>query len=237
MNCIKNRSMANSASSSIIEDLKGDQSWRIFRIISEFTEGFDELSGLCDAISIFGSARLTPDNFYYQKTVELAELLSKEGFAIISGGGPGIMEAANKGAHLQDQLSIGLNIELPMEQKPNPYQSLSLNFRYFFVRKVMFVRYSMGYVCMPGGFGTLDEFFEALTLMQTHKAYPLPLVLFGTDFWNGLMDWLTSKMIEYGTISPEDLDLITVTDDPQKVVDIMVAHREWKNKQRHHPTP
>ena len=237
MNCIKNRSMANSASSSIIEDLKGDQSWRIFRIISEFTEGFDELSGLCDAISIFGSARLTPDNFYYQKTVELAELLSKEGFAIISGGGPGIMEAANKGAHLQDQLSIGLNIELPMEQKPNPYQHLALNFRYFFVRKVMFVRYSMGYVCMPGGFGTLDEFFEALTLMQTHKAYPLPLVLFGTDFWNGLMDWLTSKMIEYGTISPEDLDLITVTDDPQKVVDIMVAHREWKNKQRHHPTP
>ena len=237
MNCIKNRSMANSASSSIIEDLKGDQSWRIFRIISEFTEGFDELSGLCDAISIFGSARLTPDNFYYQKTVELAELLSKEGFAIISGGGPGIMEAANKGAHMQDQLSIGLNIELPMEQKPNPYQSLSLNFRYFFVRKVMFVRYSMGYVCMPGGFGTLDEFFEALTLMQTHKAYPLPLVLFGTDFWNGLMDWLTSKMIEYGTISPEDLNLITVTDDPQKVVDIMVAHREWKNKQRHHPTP
>lgn len=237
MSCIKNRSLSGSDSSTVIEDLKGDQSWRIFRIISEFTEGFDELSGLCDAISIFGSARLTPDSFYYQKTVELAELLSNEGFAIISGGGPGIMEAANKGAHLQDQLSIGLNIELPMEQKPNPYQSLSLNFRYFFVRKVMFVRYSMGYVCMPGGFGTLDEFFEALTLMQTLKAYPLPLVLFGTDFWNGLMDWLKSKMIEYGTISPEDLDLITVTDDPQKVVEIMVAHREWKNKQRHHPTP
>jgi len=237
MSCINNRSLPGSGSSNIIEDLKGDQSWRIFRIISEFTEGFDELSGLCDAISIFGSARLTPDSFYYQKTVELAELLSKEGFAIISGGGPGIMEAANKGAHLQDQLSIGLNIELPMEQKPNPYQSLSLNFRYFFVRKVMFVRYSMGYVCMPGGFGTLDEFFEALTLMQTLKAYPLPLVLFGTDFWNGLMDWLTSRLIEYGTISPEDLDLITVTDDPQEVIDIMVAHRDWKNQKRHHPTP
>ena len=236
MSCIKNRSTSATESSTIIEDLKGDQSWRIFRIISEFTEGFDELSGLCDAISIFGSARLTPDNFYYQKTVELAELLSKQGFAIISGGGPGIMEAANKGAHLQDQPSIGLNIELPMEQKPNPYQNLSLNFRYFFVRKVMFVRYSMGYVCMPGGFGTLDEFFEALTLMQTHKAYPLPLVLFGTDFWNGLIGWLKSKMIEYGTISPEDLDLITITDDPQKVVDIMVAHREWKNQKRH-PTP
>lgn len=236
MTCIKNRSTGASASPSIIDDLKGDQSWRIFRIISEFTEGFDELSGLCDAISIFGSARLARDSFYYLKTVELAEMLSKEGFAIISGGGPGVMEAANKGAHLQDQPSIGLNIELPMEQKPNPYQNLSLNFRYFFVRKVMFVRYSIGYVCMPGGFGTLDEFFEALTLMQTHKAYPLPLVLYGSDFWNGLMDWLKGKLIEYGTISPEDLELITVTDDPQRVVDIMVAHREWKNRQRH-PTP
>jgi len=236
MNCIKNRFKSGTESSTIIEDLKGDQSWRIFRIISEFTEGFDELSGLCDAVSIFGSARLTPDHFYYQKTVELAELLSQEGFAIISGGGPGVMEAANKGANIQDQPSIGLNIELPMEQKPNPYQNLSLNFRYFFVRKVMFVRYSMGYVCMPGGFGTLDEFFEALTLMQTHKAYPLPLVLFGTDFWSGLMDWLKIKLIEYGTISPEDLDLITITDDPHQVVDIMVAHREWKNQKRH-PTP
>lgn len=238
MACINNRTTVSSASSSIIDDLKGDQSWRIFRIISEFTEGFDELSGLCDAISIFGSARLPAEHFYYQKTVELAELLSKEGFAIISGGGPGVMEAANKGAHLQNQTSIGLNIELPMEQKANPYQSLSLNFRYFFVRKVMFVRYSMGYVCMPGGFGTLDEFFEALTLMQTHKAYPLPLVLFGSDFWGGLMDWLRHKMLEYGTISVEDLNLITVTDDPQQVVNIMSAHREWKNKQRHlHPTP
>lgn len=236
MNCINNRSTSPSSASSFIDDLKGDQSWRIFRIISEFTEGFDELSGLCDAISIFGSARLEPDHFYYQKTVELAELLSKEGFAIISGGGPGIMEAANKGAQLQNQPSIGLNIELPMEQKPNPYQSHSLNFRYFFVRKVMFVRYSMGYVCMPGGFGTLDEFFEALTLMQTHKIYPLPLVLFGSDFWSGLMDWLTEKMLEYRTISKEDLALITVTDDPHEVVRIMALHRYWKDQQRH-PTP
>ncbi|OAI02901.1 TIGR00730 family Rossman fold protein [Methylomonas methanica] len=232
MSCIKNRRADGSMSSSIIDDLKGDQSWRIFRIISEFTEGFDELSGLCDAISIFGSARLPPEHFYYQKTVELAEMLSKEGFAVISGGGPGVMEAANKGAILHDQPSIGLNIELPMEQKPNPYQNISLNFRYFFVRKVMFVRYSIGYVCMPGGFGTLDEFFEALTLMQTHKIYPIPLVLFGTDFWSGLMDWMKAKMMEYGTISEEDLALITVTDDPQKVVDIMVAHREWKDLQR-----
>lgn len=232
MSCIKNRRADGSTSSSIIDDLKGDQSWRIFRIISEFTEGFDELSGLCDAISIFGSARLPPEHFYYQKTVELAEMLSKEGFAVISGGGPGVMEAANKGAILHDQPSIGLNIELPMEQKPNPYQNISLNFRYFFVRKVMFVRYSIGYVCMPGGFGTLDEFFEALTLMQTHKIYPIPLVLFGTDFWSGLMGWMKTKMLEYGTISEEDLALITVTDDPQKVVDIMIAHREWKDLQR-----
>lgn len=226
------KSRRGSGGRSIIDDLKGDQSWRIFRIISEFTEGFDELSDLGDAISIFGSARLGVEHPYYQKTVELAELLSKEGFAIISGGGPGVMEAANKGAHIQEQPSIGLNIELPMEQKPNPYQNLSLNFRYFFVRKVMFVRYSMGYVCMPGGFGTLDEFFEALTLMQTHKIYPIPLVLFGSDFWGGLGEWMKAKMVEYGTIAIEEMDLITVTDDPHEVVRIMTKHRQWKNRQR-----
>ncbi|MBE0437576.1 MAG: TIGR00730 family Rossman fold protein [Methylomicrobium sp.] len=217
---------------SIIDDVKGDQSWRIFRIISEFTEGFDRLSGLSDAISIFGSARIQPDHHYYLKTVEIAELLGQHNFAVISGGGPGIMEAANKGAKSQKPPAVGLNIELPMEQHPNPYQDISLNFRYFFVRKVMFVRHSMGYVCMPGGFGTLDEFFESLTLMQTHKIYPLPLVLFGSDYWQGLMDWVRTTMIEYGTISEEDLNFITLTDDPQKVVDIMVRHREWKNQQR-----
>lgn len=216
----------------IIDDFKGDQSWRIFRIISEFTQGFGELSVVKDAISIFGSARLKPDHPYYLKAVELSTLLSQNGFAIISGGGPGIMEAANKGAYQENQLSVGLNIELPMEQSPNPYQDISLDFRYFFVRKVMFVRYSMGYVCMPGGFGTLDEFFEALTLMQTHKIYPLPLVLFGTDFWGGLMDWIKSTLISYETISEEDLDLIKVTDDPQEVLEVMLAHRRWKNEQR-----
>lgn len=164
----------------------------------------------------------------------MAELLGQHDFAVISGGGPGIMEAANKGAHLQKQPSIGLNIELPMEQTPNPYQDLSLGFRYFFVRKVMFVRYSMGYVCMPGGFGTLDEFFESLTLLQTHKIYPIPLVLFGTEFWQGLVDWIKTTLIEYQTISEKDLDLITITDDPQKVLDIMIRHREWKKTQRSH---
>lgn len=221
-----------STTASIIDDVKGDQSWRIFRIISEFTDGFERLAIIKDGISIFGSARLAPDHPYYLKTVELSTLLSKNGFSIISGGGPGIMEAANKGAYQQDQLSVGLNIELPMEQKPNPYQDISLDFRYFFVRKVMFVRYSMGYICMPGGFGTLDEFFEALTLMQTHKIYPLPLVLFGTDFWGGLMDWIRTKLIAYQTIGEEDLNLIKITDDPEEVLEFMLEHRKWKNKQR-----
>ncbi len=217
--------------SSIIEDLKGDQSWRIFRIISEFTEGFEKLSEVHDAISIFGSARLKPDDPYYLKTMELSTLLSQNGFAIITGGGPGVMEAANRGAYEHDQLSIGLNIELPMEQSPNPYQDISLDFRYFFVRKVMFVRYSMGYVCMPGGFGTLDEFFEALTLMQTNKIYPLPLVLFGKHFWEGLMDWIKTTLVEYETISKEDVNLIKITDDPEEVLEIMQAHRKWKSEQ------
>lgn len=225
MNCTNNRH-------NNIEDLKEAQSWRIFRIISEFTEGFDQLSGVCDAVSIFGSARLAPEHAYYQKTVQLAELLAKNDFAIISGGGPGIMEAANKGAYIQKHLSIGLNISLPKEQSPNPYQDISLDFRYFFVRKVMFVKYSMGYVCMPGGFGTLDEFFEALTLRQTDKIYPLPIILFGTEFWQGLVDWMKSTLVEYKTISKEDLDLITITDDPEEVVQIMLRHREWKQQQR-----
>lgn len=220
--------------SSIIEDLKGDQSWRIFRIISEFTEGFEKLSEVKEAVSIFGSARLKPDHPYYIKSVELATLLSQNDFAIITGGGPGVMEAANKGAFEENQLSIGLNIELPMEQRPNPYQDISLDFRYFFVRKVMFVRYSMGYVCMPGGFGTLDEFFEALTLMQTNKIYPLPLVLFGTHFWGGLMDWIKTTLVEYETISREDVQLIKVTDDIHEVLDIMVSHRKWKSEQSDH---
>jgi len=225
MNCTNNHQ-------NNIEDLKEAQSWRIFRIISEFTEGFDQLSGLCDAVSIFGSARLEPEHAYYQKTVELAKLLAKNEFAIISGGGPGIMEAANKGAYIQKQLSIGLNISLPKEQSPNPYQDISLDFRYFFVRKVMFVKYSMGYICMPGGFGTLDEFFEALTLRQTDKIYPLPIILFGTDFWQGLLEWMKSTLVEYKTISKQDLDLITLTDDPEEVLQIMLRHREWKQQQR-----
>ena len=211
---------------SVVGDFKADQYWRILRITSEFSEGFEHLSDLPATVSFFGSARLTADSYYYQQAVTMAEQLCQQGFAIMSGGGPGIMEAANKGASLQNQPSIGLNIELPMEQTPNPYQNRSLTFRYFFVRKVMFVRYSIGYVCMPGGFGTLDEFFEALTLMQTHKTIPMPLVLFGTDFWGGLVDWIKDRMLAYGTIGQEDINLITLTDDPQQVVNIMLLHRQ-----------
>jgi len=214
----------------VIEDLKGDESWRMFRIISEFTEGFDKLSDIGFAVSIFGSSRLKPGTEYYQNAHEIAGLLAQHGYTVITGGGPGIMEAANKGAAEQGKLSIGLNIELPQEQKPNPYQNMSLEFRYFFARKVMFVKHSMGYVCMPGGFGTLDEFFEALTLMQTLKIHPLPLVLFGTAYWDGLLQWINDAMLKYEAISEHELNFITVTDEPQEVLVTMNRHREWKER-------
>ena len=220
----------------MIEDFKGDEAWRMFRIISEFTEGFDKLSRIDCAVSIFGSARLQPGNPFYRQAEEIARRLAAEGFSIVTGGGPGIMAAANKGATDTDVpgavKSIGLNISLPQEQQPNPFQNLSLEYRYFFVRKVMFVKHSMGYVCMPGGFGTLDEFFEALTLMQTMKIYPMPLVLFGSDFWQGLLDWLRGSLLPAGTISEGDFDYITVTDNIDEIVAIMVEHRDWKNEMR-----
>jgi len=215
----------------MIEDLKGPEAWRIFRIISEFTEGIDKLSPMDFAITVFGSARLRPDDPYYEAARKIAKGLAEEDFNVITGGGPGIMEAANLGASEGKSHSVGLNIDLPGEQKPNSYQNVSLQFRYFFVRKVMFVKQSMGYVCMPGGFGTLDEFFEALTLMQTHKIHPLPLVLFGTDFWQGLLEWSRTTLLETGMVSTEDLELVTITDDEQQVIDIMCRHRAWKRKQ------
>lgn len=218
----------------LIDDFKGDESWRMFRIVSEFTEGIDKLADLGYAISIFGSARLKSDNIYYQKAVDIARSLANEEFSVITGGGPGIMEAANKGAFNGKVKSVGLNINLPLEQKPNTYQNISLDYRYFFVRKVMFVKHSMGYVIMPGGFGTLDEFFEALTLMQTEKIFPMPLILFGVEFWQGLIDWLKSTMLENGTISKEDFHFITITDDIDEVVSTMVKHREWKKSKIHH---
>lgn len=214
----------------MIEDFKGDESWRLFRILAEFTEGIDTLSNLGFAISIFGSARIQPDHEYYQKTVQLSKRLAEEGFSVITGGGPGIMEAGNKGAMEGSGDSVGLNIELPMEQKPNDFQNITLNYRYFFARKVMFVKHSMGYICMPGGFGTFDEFFEALTLVQTEKIYPMPIVLFGSDFWTGLLEWVKTQPLKLGLISATDLDLLTVTDDIEEVVSIMSNHRQFKQK-------
>jgi len=202
----------------------------MFRIISEFTEGFDKLSDLGWAVAIFGSARLPAEDPFYRTTEALAAALAAEGCSVITGGGGGIMEAANKGAFAAGVQSVGLNIQLPDEQAPNPYQSRALSYRYFFARKVTFVKYSMGYVCMPGGFGTLDEFFEALTLIQTHKVYPFPLVLFGSEFWGGLLDWLRSSMIPHGTIDQAELEWITVTDDIAEVVAVMAEHRDWKRK-------
>jgi uncharacterized protein (TIGR00730 family) len=214
----------------MIEDFKGDESWRLFRILSEFTEGIDTLSDLGFAVSIFGSARIQPDSPYYMQTIELANKLAKEDFSIITGGGPGIMEAGNKGAYDEQGKSVGLNIVLPKEQDPNPYQNITLNYRYFFARKVMFVKHSMGYVCMPGGFGTLDEFFEALTLVQTHKIYPMPLVLFGTKFWQGLLNWIKEQPLQERLISPEDMNLMHITDDIEEVVAIMLKHRIYKKE-------
>lgn len=212
----------------MVEDLKGKETWRLFRIMSEFIEGFDELSDIGPAVSIFGSARINQKNKYYKTCVKVADLLSKNGYTIITGGGPGIMEAANRGAVANGGTSVGLNITLPMEQKSNRYQTKSLNFRYFFARKVMFVKYAIGYVCMPGGFGTMDEFFEALTLIQTHKIYPFPLILFGSEYWTPLLEFMRTTMIKYKTIDDSDLALIRLTDDPMEVLDIINKHMDRK---------
>lgn len=214
----------------MIDNLKGDESWRMFRIISEFADGFDKLSDLGPAVSIFGSARLTEQSPYYHLTVSLAHKLAENEFAVISGGGPGIMEAANKGAQQAGGVSVGLNIELPKEQMANPYQTLPVEFRYFFTRKVMFVKHSMGYVCMPGGFGTLDETFEALTLLQTGRISKIPVILFGKSFWKGLVNWLSEQLIDNDLIEPLDLTLFTITDDIDEVVEILKQHRLKSHK-------
>ena len=195
--------------------------WRVFRIMGEFVEGFDELATLSRGIAVFGSARTRPDDPEYKAAQETAALLATQGFAVITGGGPGIMEAANRGAFEAGGLSIGCNIELPFEQKANPYQTLSLTFKYFFVRKMMFVKYSLGFVIFPGGFGTLDELFEALTLMQTKKIRNFPIVLFGSQYWNGMLDWLRAVVLPGGKISEHDLDIFHITDSPAEVVEIV----------------
>lgn len=210
----------------MVEDLRGHETWRIFRIMSEFVEGFEALSDVKRCVSIFGSARLSRNNHYYKPVMKISELLSKKGFSIITGGGPGIMEAGNRGAKKGKGISIGLNIELPQEQSPNKYQDKRLDFRYFFVRKVMFVKYSVGYVITPGGFGTLDEFFEALTLMQTGKIRNFPVVMFGKDYWEGLIKWMKETLVAAGSIDRKDLDLFHITDDPEEVVKIIEERYE-----------
>ncbi len=196
-------------------------SWQIFKIMAEFVDGFEALARIGPCISIFGSARTKPDNPYYELTVEIARQLAQEGFGVISGGGPGIMEAANKGASLAGGKSVGLNIGLPFEQHNNPYidRDKTLNFDYFFVRKVMFVKYAQGFIMMPGGFGTMDEFFETITLVQTQKVARIPLVLVGSAFWSGLIDWVKIVMMEKeSNIRQEDLDLFVILDKPDEVV-------------------
>jgi len=205
----------------VIDSLSVNESWRMFRIIAEFVEGIDVLSKIGKAVTFFGSARIQPGDTYYVKAENLARLLVQEGFNIITGGGPGIMEAANKGASEGGGKSVGLNIKLPYEQKPNPYTTIHLDYKYFFVRKVMFVKYAVAYVIFPGGFGTMDELFEALTLIQTKKIKAFPLILVGSEYWGGLIDWLKSRMLGEGKILPADLDLLQVVDDPQDVVKLI----------------
>ncbi|MEE9364320.1 MAG: TIGR00730 family Rossman fold protein [Cellulophaga sp.] len=204
-------------------EIKTNDSWALFKIMGEFVHGFEKMSAIGPCVSIFGSARTKEDNKYYQLAVNIAAAIAEAGYGVITGGGPGIMEAGNKGANLAGGTSVGLNIELPFEQHDNPYidNDKSIDFDYFFVRKVMFVKYSQGFVVMPGGFGTLDELFEAITLIQTKKIGRFPIILVGSSYWVGLMDWIKSTMLEHGTISATDLDLIKIVDTEQEVVDII----------------
>ncbi len=204
------------------DDYKTSDSWRVFRIMGEFVGGFDDLAAITRGVSIFGSARTHPDDIVYEAARKTAQLLAEAKFEIITGGGPGIMEAANKGAFEAGKVSVGCNIELPFEQQPNPYLTKSLTFKYFMVRKTMFIKYSNAYIIFPGGFGTMDELFEALTLIQTRKIRNFPVVLFGSQYWQGMLQWITSTMLNEKYINPEDLGLIHLTDSPQDAVDFII---------------
>lgn len=205
----------------MLDALSAQESWRMFRIMSEFVDSIDAMSDIPKGVSIFGSARVQPGTPAYDQAEKIGRLLVEAGFTVITGGGGGVMEAGNKGASEAGGHSVGLNIELPFEQMPNPYANVKLNFRYFFVRKVIFVKYSMAYVVMPGGFGTLDELAEALTLIQTHRIRPFPVILVGSDYWSGLLDWIKNTQLAHGMISPDDLDLIHLMDDPEEIVKII----------------
>lgn len=211
-----------------INDLAKEESWRMFRIIGELVEGFDSLSGVEPAVSIYGSARIRPDDELYKQTEEIAQRLGEMGFSIVTGGGPGVMEAANRGALKAGAASVGLNIQLPEEQAPNVYTTKSLTFRHFFVRKVMLVKCATAFIMMPGGLGTLDELTEILTLMQTHKIRPFPVVLFNSNYWKGFLDWLQISVLAEGFISEEDFSLLRVCDETDAVIETV---RKWYEKQ------
>lgn len=206
-------------------EIKTNDSWALFKIMGEFVNGYEKMSAIGPCVSIFGSARSTADSKYYQLAVSIAKKIAEAGYGIITGGGPGIMEAGNRGANLAGGTSVGLNIDLPFEQHDNPYidSDKSIDFDYFFVRKVMFVKYSQGFVVMPGGFGTLDELFEAITLIQTNKIEKFPIILVGSEFWNGLVKWIKTVMLDAGNISEHDLDLIKIVDTEDEVVEIIDA--------------
>jgi len=203
----------------IIDEFRLEESWRLFKIMGEFVDGVEALHDIGPAVSIFGSARIKASDPVYRKAERIAGLLAKAGFAVITGGGGGVMEAANKGAADAGGTSVGLNIVLPMEQKPNPYANIKVDFDYFFIRKLMFVKYATAYVILPGGFGTLDELFEAVTLIQTHRIKPLPVFLVDSEYWTGLKGWIEDQLLANHRISPEDLNIMRIMDDPEEIVD------------------
>jgi len=202
----------------LINEIPVTESWRLFHIMAELVEGFEALADLHPCVSVFGSTRVKPEDAVYQKAERIGRLLAEKGFGVITGGGPGVMEAVNKGALEAGGKSVGLNIELPFEQKPNPYTNVRLSFRYFFVRKVMFVKYAVAFIILPGGFGTMDELFESITLIQTHKIKPFPVFLVGSDYWRGLLNWIKGVVLKEGKISPEDLNIVQLIDDPEEIV-------------------
>lgn len=202
----------------VVDALSIEESWRVFRIMAEFVDAIETMSRIHNAVSIFGSARVQPEDEYYQKAEKLALLLAQNGFNVITGGGPGIMEAGNKGATAGGGKSVGMNIRLPFEQKPNPYANIHVDYKYFFIRKVMFIKYAVAYIILPGGFGTMDELFEALTLIQTRRIKSFPVILMGSEYWQGLVNWLKTVMLAENKITPADFNLIQIIDEPEEVV-------------------
>jgi uncharacterized protein (TIGR00730 family) len=209
-----------------INDFKSGESWRLFKIMGEFVEGIDTLNNLGPAVTMFGSARIDPEHPYYKMAQDLAALFGRNGYSVITGGGGGIMEAANKGAAKEEAGSVGLNITLPFEQKPNPYASTQIEFKYFFVRKVMFLKYAQAYIILPGGFGTLDELFETITLIQTQRIRKVPVILVGKEYWEGLIEWIKDKFLQEKMISLKDLDIFHLLDDPKKILKVVMDFKK-----------